>query len=58
MVNLIKYKIDKNNIRLGMVLYKLPKPNETILVTRLDVSERIIWLANSFLTNCIFLEVK
>jgi hypothetical protein len=53
MVNLIKYKIDKNNIALGMVLYKLPKPNETILVARLDVSELIIWL-----TNCISLGVK
>jgi hypothetical protein len=32
MVNLIKYKINKNTIVLGMVLYKLPKSNDTILV--------------------------
>jgi hypothetical protein len=58
MVNLIKYKIDKNNIALRMGLYRLPKPNETILVARLDVSELIICLANSFLTNSISLGVK
>ena len=58
MVNLIKYKIDKNKITLEMVLYKLPKPNETILVARLNVNELIVWLANSFLTNCISLGVK
>jgi hypothetical protein len=42
MVNLIKYKINKNNIALRMRLYKLTKPNEIILVARLDVSELII----------------
>jgi hypothetical protein len=43
-----------------MALYKLPKPNETLLVAQLDVSELIIWLANIFifLTNCISLGVK
>jgi hypothetical protein len=58
MINLIQCKIDKNHIALGMVLYKLPKPNQTILVARLYVSELIVWLANSSLTNCISLGVK